>query len=55
MIAPILTQFHVTLEKIMETDASKQATAVILSQYHIDKVAMQLHPVVYLVKTLTAT
>ena len=43
--APILTQFDSTLETIMETDASNQAVAGILSQFHIINRAMQLHPV----------
>ena len=44
---PILTQFDHTLETIMETDASNQAIAGILSQYNIVNGANQLHPVVY--------
>ena len=43
--APILTQFDPTLETIMETDASNQAVAGMLSQYHIINGAMQLHAV----------
>ena len=38
----------------METDASNQAIAGILSQYHIVNGAKQLHPVEYHVKTLSA-
>ena len=45
--APILTQFDRTLETIMETDASNQAIAGILSQYHVVNGCKQLHPVVY--------
>ena len=52
--APILTQFDRTLETIMETDASNQAIAGILSQYHNVNGAKQLHPVEYHAKTLSA-
>ena len=52
--APILTQFDRTLETIMETDASNQAIACILSLYHIVNGAKQLHPVEYHAKTLSA-
>ena len=52
--APILTQFDRTLETIMETDASNQAIAGILSQYHIVNGAKQLHPVACHGKTLSA-
>ena len=52
--APILTQFDRTLETIMETDASNQAIAGILSQYHIVNGAKQLHHVAYHGKTLSA-
>ena len=38
----------------METDASNQAIAGILSQYHIVNGAKQLHPVEYHAKTLSA-
>ena len=38
----------------METDASNQAVAGILSQYHIVNVPKQLHPVEYHAKTLSA-
>jgi len=55
MSAPILTQFDRTLETIMETDASNQAIAGILSQHHIVNEAKQLHPVEYHAKTLSAT
>src|SRR5258706_4900792 len=51
--APILTQFDRNLETIMETDASNQAIAGILSQYHIIKGSKQLHPVEYHAKTLS--
>ena len=52
--APILTQFDRTLQTIMETDASNQAVAGILSQYHIVKEAKQLHAIAYHAKTLSA-
>ena len=52
--APILTQFDRTLETIIETDASNQAIAGILSPYHIVNVAKQLHPGAYHAKTLSA-
>ena len=39
---------------MMETDASNQAIAGILSQYHILNVAKQLHSVEYHAKTLSA-
>ena len=51
---PILTQFDRTLETIMETDASNQAIAGILSQYHIVNRANQLYPVEYHMQTLSA-
>ena len=50
----ILTQFHHTLETIMETDASNQTIAGMLFQYHIVNGAKQLHPVEYYAKTLSA-
>ena len=53
--APILTHFDRTLETIMETDASNQAIAGILSQYHIVNGCQQLHQVEYHAKTLSAT
>ena len=52
--ATILTQFDHTLETIIETDASNQAIAGILSYYHIVNVANQLHRVEYHAKTLSA-
>ena len=52
--APILTQFDRTLVTIMETDASNQAIAGILSQYHILNGAKKLHPVEYHKGTLSA-
>ena len=52
--APILTQFDRTLETIMETDASNQAIAGILSPYQIVNGAKQLHPVEYHARTLSA-
>ena len=54
LCAPILTQFNRTLETIMQTDASNEAIAGILSQYHIVNGATQLHPVDYHAKTLSA-
>ena len=39
----------------METDASNQAIAGILSQYHVINVCKQLHPVEYHAKTLSST
>ena len=51
--APILTQSDRTLATIMETDASNQAIAGILSQYHIVNAAKQLHHVMYHAKTLS--
>ena len=53
--APILTQFDGTIETIMETDASNQAIAGILSQYHVVNRCKQLHPVEYHAKTLSCT
>ena len=53
--APICTQFDRTLETMMETDASNQAIAGILSQYHVVNGCKQLHPVVYHAKTLSST
>ena len=50
----ILTQFDRTLETIMETDASTQAIAGILSQYHIVNGAKQRHHVAYHAKTISA-
>jgi len=55
MSTPILTKLDRTLETIMENDASNQAIAGILSQYHIVNRAKQLYPVEYHAKTLTAT
>ena len=55
MSAPILTQWDRTLETIMTTDASKQAMAGILSQFHIKNGVKHLHPVAYHAKTLSAT
>ena len=52
---PILTQFDRTLETIMETDASNQAIAGILSQYHVINECKQLHPVEYHTITLFST
>ena len=54
LCAPIFTQFDHTLETIIETDASNQAIAGILSQYHIDNGAKQLHCIEYDAKTLSA-
>ena len=45
MSAAILTQWDRTLETIMETDASNQAIAAVLSQYHRRNGVKQLHPV----------
>ena len=53
--APILTQFDRTLEVIMETDASNQAIAGILSQHYVVNGCKQVHPVAYYAKTLTST
>ena len=53
--APILTQFDRTLKTIMKTDASNQAIAGILSQYHVVNGCKQLHSVEYHAKTLSAT
>ena len=39
----------------METDASNQAIAGILSQYYIVNRATQLHPIEYHAKTLSAS
>ena len=55
LLAPILTQFNRTLETIMETDASNQAIAGILSQYHVVNRYQQLHPFEYHAKTLSST
>ena len=52
---PILIQLDRTLETIMETDASNQAIAGILSQYHVVNGCKQLHPVEYQPKTLSST
>ena len=48
-------QFDRTLETITETDASKQAIAGVLSQYHVVNGCKQLYPVEYDGKTLSAT
>ena len=53
--AQIITQFDRHLETIMETDASNQAIAGILSQYHVVNGAKQLHPGEYHAKTLSAS
>ena len=53
--APILTQFDGTLETIMETDASTQAIAGILSQYQVVNGCKQLYPVEYHAKALCST
>ena len=53
--APILIQFDRTLQTIMETDASNQAIAGFLSQYHVVNGCKQHHPVEYHAKTLSAT
>ena len=52
--APILTQFDRTLATIMETDASNQAIAGILSQSYVGNGCKQLHPVEYHTKTLSS-
>ena len=52
--APILTQFDCTLVTIIVTDASNQAIAGNLSQYHIGNGAKQLHPVEYHSTTLSS-
>ena len=51
----ILNQFDRTLETIMETEASNQATTGILSQYHVIIGYKHLYPVAYYAKTLFAT
>ena len=51
---PILTQFDRTLETIMVTDASNQAFAGMLYQYHITNGAIQVHPVECHAKSLSA-
>ena len=53
--APILTQCDRTLQTIMETDASNQAIAGILSRYHVVNRCEQLHTVKYYAKTLSTT
>ena len=53
--APILTQFNRTLVTIMETNASHQTIAGILSQYHVVNGYKQLHPIEYYAKTLSST
>ena len=50
----MLTQFNHTLETNMGTDASNQAIAGILSQYHIVNGGKQLRHVEYHAKTLSA-
>ena len=53
--APVLKPFDRSLKTIMETDASNQAIAGILSQYHATtNGAMTLHPADHHAKTLTA-
>ena len=52
--ATILTQFDRTLGTSIETNASNQAIAGILSQYHIVNGAKQLYRVEYHAKTLCA-
>ena len=49
--APILTEFDRTLQTIMETDASNQGNAGILSHNNIVNIAKQLHAVEYHAKT----
>ena len=52
---PILTLCDRTLETIIETDASNQEIAGILSQYHVVNGCKELHPVEYHAKTLSST
>ena len=53
--AGILTQFDRTHETMMETDASNQAIAGILSQYNVVNGCKHLHPVEYDAKILSST
>ena len=54
--APVLKPFDRELETIMETDASNQAIASVLSQYRTNKNgAKVLHPINHHAKTLSAT
>ena len=53
--APILSLFDRTLHTIMETVASNQGIAGILSQYHVVNGCKQLHPEEYHAKTLSST
>ena len=55
MSAPIVTQFEITLKTIVETDASNQAIASMLTQYHIVDRLKRLHRVEYHAKTIMAT
>ena len=52
---PIITEFHITLETIIENDASNQAIVGILSQYLIVNRGKELHPVEVHAKTIRAT
>ena len=52
---PILRQFDRSLPTIMETDASNQAIAGILSQYHVENEVKILHPVEYHSRTLSTS
>ena len=53
--APVLKPFDRELETIMETDASNQAIAGVLSQYVVTNGVKRLHPVDHHAKTLSAT
>ena len=55
LLASILIQFGRTLKSIMETNASNQTIAGILSQNHIVNGCKQLHPIEYNTKTHSAT
>ena len=52
---PVLRPFHPNLQTIMETDASNQAIAGVLSQYVLTGGVRTLHPVDHHAKTLTTT
>ena len=55
MFAHIRSQFNRTFETMMATDASNQAIAGILSQYHMFNGTKQLHSITYHAKTFIAT
>ena len=51
--APVLKPFDRNLQTIMETDASNQAIAGVLSQYHIENGVKSLYPMDHHAKVLS--